>query len=106
MFSKNILSEELKNAKNMLRYYENEFSKKYSWGYSIKKIGKNKYLYRMKRINGKVIYKYFGKADIDIVKKIKREKIEKKRIKKSIIELKNEIKFIKKSIEYGKRKKI
>ncbi len=104
MFSKNILSEELKNAIKMLRYYKKEFNNKYSWGYSIKKIGKNKYLYKMKRIDGKVIYKYSGKANADVIKKIKQEKIEKKKIKKAIIELKNEIKFIKKSIEYGKRK--
>lgn len=104
MFIKNILSEELKNAKKMLIYYEKEFNDKYSWGYSIKKIGKNKYLYKMKRVNGKVIYKYFGKANADIIKRIKQEKIEKKKIKKSIIELKNEIKFINKSIKYEKRK--
>ncbi len=104
MFSKNILLEELKNAKKMLKFYQNELKRKYSWGYSIKKIGNNKYLYKMKRINGKVVYKYSGKVNSDIIKKLKEEKKEKKRIKKAIKDLKNEINFIKKSIKYEKRR--
>ena len=98
MFSRNVLKEELKNVKNMLKRYTDEYYKKYSWGISIKQIGRNKYLYRMKRINGEVIYKYCGKLNNKIIEEIKNEREEKAVLKKNIKKLKIEMRYLEKSL--------
>jgi len=99
MFSKNILKEELENSKINLRRLKDELNKKYSWGYSIKNISENKYLYKMKRVKGKVVYKYIGKINPEEMAKINIEKKEKKVLKIKIKSLSEEIKFINRSLK-------
>jgi ribonuclease HII len=99
MFSENILKEELKNSIFNLRRLKDELNKKYSWGYSIKNISGKKYLYKMKRVKGKVVYKYIGKISAEEIEKINLEKKEKKALKIKIKSLSEEIKFINRSLK-------
>lgn len=104
MFSINVLKEELQNSKSILKRLKKELNDKYSWGYSIKCISGNKYLYKMRRNKGKVIYKYCGKIDNKKINEILREKKEKKQLKQRIRSINAEIIFINKSLKKnGKR---
>lgn len=102
MYSADILKEEYDNLKAMKKAYIRQIKEKYSWGYSIKRISSNNYIYRMKNINGKVIYKYQGKADRNSVKMIAQYKQERSRLKNDLNSVKQEIKFIERVLKYAK----
>lgn len=102
MYSADILKEEHNNLKAMKKAYIRQIKEKYSWGYSVKKIGSNEYIYRMKNINGKVIYKYQGRVEKDSRKMIEKYKQERKQLKIDLSSVKQEMKFIERVLRYAK----
>lgn len=95
---KGVLKEELRNSLRMKRGYESVI-KKLPKGTIISRIvGRNKYYYLVFRKNGKLIYKYKGKMEIDEIQKFETAKKQRARYTKLLSQVKKQVKFLRRSL--------
>ena len=100
---KSVLKEELKNSLLLKRKYE-EYLKKMPKGVLVLKVIKgHKYYYLAKREAGKVKYLYKGKLPKKEVNKFNQIKKLRKKYKRFLKEIEEQIKFLRKSLKSGKK---
>jgi hypothetical protein len=96
MFIKDMLKEELQNSVKIREDYKQAIQALPKGSIVRKRIGVNEYLYLAYRDGGKVRFDYVGKPDEEVLAKHQEAKALRKRYRKKISEVNDQIKFIRK----------
>jgi hypothetical protein len=100
---KSVLKEELENSLRLKKLYEKELRKLPSGVLVCKNIKGHKYYYLVKREGGKVRYYYKGKLSKKEIAKWNQIKNLRKKYKKLLKVVNNQIAFLRKSLRNGKK---
>jgi hypothetical protein len=95
---KNVLKEELGNSLQMEKDYLRELARLPKGSLVKKKVKGHEYFYVILRENGKVRFHYKGKLSPDEIKKYEEEKFYRAKYRKSLSNLRKQIKFLRSSL--------
>lgn len=95
---KNVLREELVNSLQMEKDYIRELAKLPKGSLIKKKVKGHEYFYVISRENGKVIFHYKGKLSLDEIKRYKEVKLYRAKYRKSLSNLRKQIKYLRSSL--------
>lgn len=95
---KNVLREELENSLQMKKDYLRELSSLPKGSLIKKRVKGHEYYYLISRINGKVKFVYKGKLSPDEIKRYKDAKLYRAKYRKSLSDLRKQIKFLRSSL--------
>ena len=101
---KGVLLEELDRLEKSKIAYEEMLSKLHSGTIFVRKMGKSSYVYRKKKVKGKVISEYIGNSSSEEARKAIEEYDEYLRIKGNIKSVNKELLKLKKICEHYDRK--
>jgi hypothetical protein len=95
---KNVLKEELENSLQMEKDYLKELARLPKGSLVKKKVKEHEYFYVISRENGKVRFRYKGKLSPIEIKKYKDIKFYRAKYRKSLLNLRSQIKFLRSSL--------
>ncbi|NLW36576.1 MAG: hypothetical protein GXY80_14030 [Syntrophorhabdus aromaticivorans] len=99
---KGVLEEELSASRRLLDLYERELAKLPEGTVVSRRIKGRDYYYRAHREGKKVVTDYLGRLSAVDVAKAQEEKKKKKEYRRLIAEVKYQIRFLERSLKYGR----
>lgn len=93
-----VLKEELKNSVRMKKGYESAIKKLPKGAITSRMVRGHKYYYLVSKKDGKLVYKYKGKLAATEIKKYEMAKKQRAQYVKMLNQVKNQIKFLRKSL--------
>ena len=93
-FVKGIVEDEYSRLLDALKVYEEKRDEFPKGSLIIRRIGKKEYVYRVKRVNGKVVQEYIGKKDSEAHKKAEKQRMRREMEEKQIRLIKEDLRNI------------